>query len=119
MPASLEHTKALIVIFAMPGCPACEEYTPRLERQVEGFQKLGHPLVFHDAGCEIAPRTIPILVYDTTSKDPELVALCDLHKVTALPTTMLMTRSGIYKTEGGLSDQQIYDMLSHAVSANR
>jgi hypothetical protein len=119
VPATLEHTRALIVVFAMPGCPACEEYVPRLERQVTGFKNLGHPILFHDAGGEIAPRTIPILVYDTTSKDAELVALCDIHKITNLPTTLLMTRQGVSRIEGGLNDQQIYEMLSAAVSANR
>lgn len=119
MSASLEHTRALIVVFAMPGCPACEEYVPRLERQVEGFKNLGHPINFHEAGAEIVPRTIPILVYDTTSKDAELVALCDVHKITNLPTTLLMTRQGTSRIEGGLNDQQIYEMLSAAVSANR
>lgn len=119
MPATLEHTKALIVIFAMPGCPACEDYIPRLERQVEGFKNLGHPFRFHDAGGAIVPREIPILVYDTTSKDAELVALCDVHKITNLPTTLLMTRQGVQRIEGGLSDQQVYEMLSTAVNANR
>lgn len=118
----LRNAKAVLLIFAMPGCGACEDYLPRLQRQVADFQRYGH--AFHYVGGEsgsLAPGTIPILIIDATSADEGVQALADQHGITGMPTTLFFTRRNRLpvKHEGGLEDREIYDLLVKAAQANR
>lgn len=116
----LANTNAIIIVFAMDGCPACMDYTPRLVKQVEGFQKLGHPFVIYTNGMKLAPGQIPICIYDADSTDDSLVELANHHQVQNLPTTLFMSRrTGTHRQEGGLADTEIYQMLIAALENNR
>lgn len=116
----LANTNILIMVFAMPGCPACHEYLPKLERQVEGFKKLGHPFIVYQNGMALPPRSIPVVIIDSTTKDGEVQALLDQHGIANLPTTILIPRTGYpAKYEGALDDNQIYQLLNAAVATNR
>jgi len=118
--SDLSQTQVVLIIFAMPGCPACEDYMPRFERQVVGFQRFGAPFVYHRARRAIPRGAIPIAIYDATSDDQELQALADQYGVTGMPTTMLVTRyQGMQKHEGTLDDDEIYRLLMAAAQANR
>jgi len=119
MSADLRNVKSLIIVFAMKGCPACEEYTPKLVQFVQGFQAHGIPFVFYTHG-ELAPGQIPVLVYDAAAQDPDVQALADQYKVEALPTTVLLARNARpVKLEGALEDNQIYELLASAAIASR
>jgi thiol-disulfide isomerase/thioredoxin len=117
---SLDNVKCLIVVLAMPGCPACDDYTPRFEREVDRWQKHGVPLVYYRPGQKIDRRTIPVMVIDATSTDPNIVAFADLHQISGMPTTLLLTQNAPpVKIEGTIPDEEIYRLLESAAYANR
>lgn len=116
---SLAHVKSLVVVFVMPGCPACEDYKPRFEAQVEQWMAHGQPLYWYKSGA-VPPRAIPVLVLNATSDDPSVVGFADQYDIKALPTTLLLTQNAKpVKIEGALDDQQIYELLASAAYANR
>lgn len=116
----LDNTNVVIVVFAMDGCGACEEYLPKLLAQVEAYQKLGHPFVVYELGMRLQPGQIPVCIYDAQSEDPSVVAFADQHNVTGLPTTLLLPKRGKgQKWEGGLDATGIYGVLNLASQANR
>lgn len=120
MSQNLDQTNVLILVFAMPGCPACHDYLPRLTKQIQGFQKLGHPFVIYENGVVLLPGSIPVVVLDSTTKDPEVQALCNQHEISNLPTTVLLPKVGYpAKYEGSLNDQQVYALLNAALATNR
>jgi hypothetical protein len=110
----------LIVVLAMPGCHACEDYTPRFEREVDRWQKHGVPLVYYKPGQTIDRKTIPVMIIDATSADAGVQAFCDLHKVAGMPATLLLTHNAPpVKVEGSIPDEEIYRLLASAAYANR
>lgn len=120
MSADLSQTNILILVFAMPGCSACHEYLPKLQKQIVGYQKLGHPFVLWEIGGTLKPGQIPVVILDSTTQDAEVQALADKHQITGLPTTVLLPKVGYpAKFEGALSDGQIYELLNTAVATNR
>lgn len=120
MSADLSHTNILILVFAMPGCPACHEFLPKLQKQIVGYQKLGHPFVLWEGSGSLKPGQIPVVILDSTTKDAEVQALADKHQITGLPTTVLLPKVGFpAKYEGALNDGQIYDLLNIAIATNR
>lgn len=117
---SVARSRIVILVFAMPGCPACHEYLPRLQMQVKGFQKLGQPLVYYEPHMVTADGDVPIVIVDSTSPDPSVQRVADQYQVHALPTTILMPKVGHpAKFEGALDDQQIYELLNVALASNR
>ncbi len=116
----LDHTNIVIVVFAMPGCPACSDYLPRLHRQLDGYVKLGHPFIVHDGQSPIPSRAIPVLIYDATAKDQSVQDFANKHSIVNLPTTILLPKIGWpAKYEGSLTDGQIYNLLNAAIATNR
>jgi thioredoxin-related protein len=112
--------KSIIVLFVMPGCHACEEFKPRFERMVKGFQSYGQPLVWHSNGRDPKPGTIPIVVLDATSEDPSVVGLADSYKVEGMPTTILLTHNAKPQVLlGGIDDVELHALLTSACLANR
>lgn len=113
-------TKAMIIVFAMPDCPACQDYKPRFERLVKGFQDHGCPLVWWRQNQMVLPSQIPIVMIDAGSVDPSIVQLADQYGISGVPATVLCTyNSRPQKLEGALEDHEIYEVLSSAVMANR
>jgi hypothetical protein len=119
MTPDLRHTRALIVVFVMPGCGACEEFLPRFLALIGHHQAAGLPFRVWQPGQHLNPGEIPVLVYDAASEDPELQAFADRLKITATPTTALMTRASTARIEGALDDDQARRLLAAAVQANR
>lgn len=119
MSVDISKVKSMLIVFAMDGCPACHDYTPRLIKMVEGFQAHGVPFVFHTDG-PIFKGQIPVLVYDGASQDPGVVELANQYAIEGLPTTLLLTRNARpVKIEGAISDEEIYKLLASATYANR
>ena len=117
---SIEQANVTILVFAMPGCPACHEYLPKLYGQVEGYQKLGHPFVVYDEGVIVSRGQIPVVIVDSTSTDASVVDLCNKYKIVNLPTTLLMPRHGFpVRFEGDLSPQDIYQLLNASIQTNQ
>lgn len=115
---NLSHCRAVIVVIVMADCPYCEEYKPRLEKEVERWRKHGAPIVFGEKGQAFAAGQIPILLIDAESTDPQIQWLMDDFHVDGLPTTILFTRNAMpQKQEGALSEQEIYQMLTIAARA--
>ncbi len=120
MPADLSKTRVVIVVFAMPSCPACHEYLPKLEKQIHTFQEHGHPFLVWSEGMSIEPGTIPILIYDVTKQDQSVQEFADKFDVKGLPTTIFLPRiGGWHKLEGSQDDTTIYNLLTTAVVVNR
>lgn len=110
----------MVIVFAMAGCGACEDYKPRFEKMVAGFQQHGVPLVWYKPGMMVLPGQIPVLIIDAASEDPSVVGLADQYQIAALPTTMLFAHnSKPRKLEGTLEDHEIHEVLASAVYASR
>lgn len=109
------HCSAVILVFAMEGCSACEDYKPRLEREVQRWRAQGAPFVFAEPGRQFTAQEIPLILYDAQSPHPQIQQLGDEFKVEALPTTILFRRHHApHVIVGSISDQQIYDLLQSA-----
>jgi hypothetical protein len=116
----LSNQRALIVIWAMGECPACESYLPRFLAEVEALKQQGYPFFVYEAGQPIPPGSIPVLIYDAASPNVDVQAFADKYQVTATPTTMVLTRgAGSFKVEGSLANNQIawVLMMAHGVTA--
>lgn len=110
------HCPAVIVVFAMEGCPACEEYKPRLEREIQRWQAARAPFVLAQPEQTFTAAQVPVILLDAQSSNPQIQALADAHAIEGLPTTILFKRNAYpRKFEGALDDAQIYDLLHDAV----
>jgi len=117
---SVAQAKVVILVFAMPGCPACHEYLPRLYQHIDMAQKAGNPLVLYSDNMIVGRDIVPVVVLNSQSTDPQLQALCDQHNITALPTTIVLPRWGMpTRYDGALSDADIRDMFANACSLAR
>jgi thioredoxin-related protein len=114
----LENVNAVIIVFAMDGCPACEDFTPRFHQQVAAFQAYGHPFVYYELGMPLMPGQIPVIVLDGASEDPSIDEVAQRHNVEALPTTILLRRYQFpAKSEGAVDDETIHRMLTAAAES--
>jgi thiol-disulfide isomerase/thioredoxin len=99
MPTDIQGERVIVVVFAMPDCPACEEYLPRFLARAEAYRKAG----------------VPVFVYDVSSEDPKLNAFADRYKIRATPTTLVLPRgAGMLRAEGALPDASIEVLLRKA-----
>lgn len=119
MTLDVSRCSAVIVVFAMDGCGACEDYKPRLEREIARWQASGAPLVF----CETANATfvapqVPVILLDAQSSDEQIQGWADQFDVEGLPTTVLFRRNAQpLKIEGAIDNAKIYDLLAQATRA--
>jgi thiol-disulfide isomerase/thioredoxin len=115
---NVAHCPAVIVVFAMPGCSACDDFKPRLEREVQRWQQNGAPFVFAEPDREFAAHEIPVLLLDAQSTNAQIQGLADEFDVQGLPTTLLFRRNAQPDTFlGAIDDRQIYDLLLSATQA--
>lgn len=115
---SLDTQKAIVIVFGMHECPACEHYIPRLAESVERLRGQGFPFVLAQGPEPISPEAIPVLVYDAASPDVDVQKLADRFEVHATPTTIVACRGpGSFKIEGSLADNQIEWVLMMANEA--
>jgi hypothetical protein len=114
----LRGTKAVLVVWAMHGCPACDQYLPQLTERIAAHAADGAPFHIWAPGEAIYRGRILVLFYDAASKDEELQDLADRLGVTATPTTCLMTRTGVHKVEGSMTPDKIDQLLIAAQNAN-
>ncbi len=115
----LRNTKAVIVVFAMHGCGACDTYLPKFMDRVEAHAAHGAPFRVWSPGEPIQPGVIPILLYDAASKSDELQDLADRLGITATPSTCLLTRTSVNKIEGDIPLADLDRLLTSAQHANR
>lgn len=115
----LNKHNVAILVFAMHECPACEHYVPRLVEQVGVLQGQGAPLVVYDEGVKIPEQSIPVLIYDAATENPDVQRLADRFQVEATPTTIVLGRQGSFKCEGNLANNQILWLLNMATEANQ
>lgn len=117
--SDLTNVKALIFVFALPGCHACHDYLPRLEKQVKTFQQHGIPVVIY-SGKAPTKGQIPVIIADSSSPDASIQALLDQYGIDAMPTTVLITHNAQPAIlVGALDEMQIYELLSSAAIASR
>ena len=107
MAIDLTHAKAVIIVFVMEGCGACEEYLPRFKAQVAAARRQGHRINFYEDGTVPAGH-VAVVVYDAASPDPSIQAIGDRFAVQGTPSTVVLPRGpGAFKVEGGVTDSQI------------
>ena len=114
----LRGTKVIVVVWAMPGCGACDDYLPRFLERVEALKARQVPFHVWVPGEPIAKGSIPVLLCDAASTDEALQDLADKMKVTATPTTCVMTHYNTAKVEGSVPVDQIDALLLDAHEAN-
>lgn len=100
--ATLADSKAVVLVFHMKGCDACEEYVPRFRRISKDYK-----------------ARVPILILDVDS--PEAAPYADQYKVTEMPSTIVLTRSGhgAFKASGNMENTEIIKVLNYAAGKNR
>ena len=105
--------QAVIVVFGMAECPACEGYIPRLVDKAMARGKIFH---IYEPGQPIPKGKIPVLIYDAMSPDEGVQELADRYRVEATPSTLVLLRGpGSCKIEGSIDDNQIDHLLDLAV----
>ena len=115
----LANTRVLLVVWAMPGCGACDEYMPVFTERVENARKVhGVPFKIVSANQKVAPGEIPVLFYDAAAENEGLQDFADRLGVTATPTTCMMTHHGTTKIEGAIPPDEIDQLLYAAHRAN-
>jgi thiol-disulfide isomerase/thioredoxin len=115
----LRNTRVIVVVWAMPGCGACDEYLPMFLKQVHAHRAHGAPFHVWSPGKPIEPGEIPVLLYDAASENEELQEFADRLGVSATPTTFMLTRYGVSKAEGAVSPSEVDQLLYAAQRANR
>jgi len=118
IPTDLSNTRALVVVFAMHGCGACDDYLPKFMDRVAAWQEAGAPFHVWSPGDQLAPGQIPVLLYNASTQDDELQGFADRLSVKVTPTTYVMTRWKTSKLEGSISDEKIDGLLRSAYHAN-
>lgn len=117
---NVQNCRAVIIVFAMAGCPACEDYKPRLVREVERWRAQHAPflIVERDEGQTFAHGEIPVILIDAEAEHDFIQGLADQYKIQGVPATLLLThRAAPEKLEGALDDREIYDLLTRAARA--
>jgi len=118
IPTDLANTRAIVVVFAMHGCGACDDYLPKFMDRVAAWQEAGVPFHVWSPGDQLAPGQIPVLLYDASAQSDELQGFADKLAVKVTPTTYVMTRWNTAKAEGSISDDKIDGLLRSAYRAN-
>lgn len=124
----VSHLNAIVLVFGMTGCSACEDYVPRLKAVAKEFPEVD----IYDENSDKSKRkrkvpigTLPIFFYDVNSSDQALQTLADQYQVSAMPTTIALIRyrdawgrlqQGALRYEGSISDGQIRYVLKETVS---
>jgi hypothetical protein len=116
---SVHAASVVIIVFAMPGCPACHDYLPRLRRRINAIQGQGYPIYEYRPGRTAKRGELPVLIVDSTSTDPSVVDLADKYQISALPTTIILPRYGFSsRWEGSLPDDEMQRMIESAALVN-
>ena len=119
MTLDVSRCPAVILVFAMDGCGACEEYKPRLEQELNRWRQRGHPFVDCEASDAIfGAHEIPVILLDAQSPDAQIQSWADQFHVEGLPTTILFRRyMPPEKHEGSIGRGQIHELLLKATQA--
>ncbi len=89
---------AVIVVFAMKDCSACEDYVPRFQTIANQFS-----------------GRVPYQILDANASGTQNLA--ERFGIEATPTTMVLRKPvGAIKAEGALSDQDILRLFNIAAS---
>lgn len=114
--SGLDGQNAVIVIFGMEGCGACEHFIPRFLVEASALREQQHlPFVMYEAGQQIPQGAIPIVVLDAASTNVDVQQLADKYQVHATPTILILQRgAGVFKAEGSLANNQIQWLLFRA-----
>lgn len=94
--------KVVVVVISMDGCPACQDYVPRVEGLAGAYRRAG----------------VPIIYLDAADQRPAVQEWMDQYQVTATPTTLILRRhelgGGVWKSEGTQDDRSIKQALDFA-----
>lgn len=115
----LRNTRVLVVVWAMPGCGACDQYLPVLTKRINALKRQGAPFHIWAPGDVLSSGQIPVMFYDASAENEELQAFADQLGVTATPSTYVLTKNGTTKVEGALPPEEIDKLLVDAIHANR
>lgn len=98
--------RVVVVVASMIGCPACDDFKPRVEAIAPSYQRF-IPVVY--------------LVLDPERPDPAISAWMDEHNVDGMPTSFVLRRhdhlgGGEWRMTGSVPDDQIQQMFDFAYS---
>lgn len=90
---------AVVIVFVMKGCGACEEYLPRLKQLMKQHQ-----------------FTVQLFVLDVSDpNNTDIGYHADRFRIQATPTTIIARRNGGYQSfEGSLNERETLNVLRHA-----
>lgn len=96
--------RVVVVVIGMAGCPACEDYIPRVEALAPSYA-----------------RVVPVMYLDAASQDPRVQAWMDEYKIEHTPTTLVLRRQdhlggGVWRMEGSVDDASIRQTFDFAYS---
>ena len=92
----IHSSRYVVVVFAMKGCGACEEFLPRFRRIAAKYR-----------------RCVPVMHFDAAAPGHQAVA--DHYGVTHTPTVVLVRRpQGKLQWNGGLDDHEIENIFAIA-----
>lgn len=93
----MPEPKAIVVVFTMPGCPACEQYMPTFQAVANRFPH------------------VPRYVIDAAS--PQGAPYADHYGIQGTPTTMVLRKpAGALRAEGLLAESHVQELFSIAAA---
>lgn len=89
--------RAIVVVFTIPGCPACEDYVPQFQR--------------------VAGQYPNVKSYVIDASTPQGGPYADHFDIQATPTTMVLRHpTGAIKTEGALHEADVHRLFGIAAA---
>lgn len=102
----IETSSIVVAVFTMKGCPACEDYLPRLRRIATAPRPELQGLSY--------AHYLPIPYYDVA--DAKYEGLCNRFGVLYTPTTLILRKpTGIKRFDAALTDPEIEQMFGVAL----
>lgn len=99
--------RIIIVVVHLEGCPACEDYVPRLRALSGSYERMG----------------IPVLYVDANDQRAEAQRWMDEYDIQEMPSTLVIKNEklggGKWKMAGALDDRAIRQMLDFAYAEAR
>ncbi len=94
--------RIVIVVVHLAGCPACEEYVPRLRALSGSYERMG----------------IPVLYVNAEDQRPEAQRWMDEYDIQEMPSTLVIKNKKlggqVWKIAGAQDERAIRQMLDFA-----
>jgi thiol-disulfide isomerase/thioredoxin len=107
----LRPYKVVVLVFGSPGCPACQEFTPRFRQIAQAYVQCLPEMV----QGQPQPRAAGAIFY-LDANDPKNAPVADRFNVQYMPTVIVLRKPrGMLRFDGSVPNNKIVEILNAAV----